>query len=142
MEVSSGSACWRALACSEASASCHASAASYRFSKDVGVLAVIETELKLREIQGQILLADVVISPDHAALEQTPEVFQVISVNFAAYIFALTMRHKFVLITLSVQVAIACVFVSCDQINLIADGVANEPVQGSRELAGRIWTAG
>ncbi len=53
------SARWRALACSEASASCYASAASYGISKDVGVLTVVEAELKLRQVQRQVFLADV-----------------------------------------------------------------------------------
>jgi hypothetical protein len=125
------SACWRALACSEAPASLCASAASYGFSKDVGVLAIVEPELELCEVERQILLADVMVGSDHAALEQAPEVFQVISVNFAAYIFTLTMCHKFVLIALSVQVAIPFVFIGRDQINLIAHGLADESVQGS-----------
>jgi len=70
MRIPIESACWRALACSEAPASYHASAASHRFPEDIGVLAVVETELKLREIQRQISLAHVVIGPHDSTLEQ------------------------------------------------------------------------
>jgi hypothetical protein len=57
MKIPIESACWRALACSEAPASCHASAASYGLSKDVGILAVVMAKLKFREIQRQIFTA-------------------------------------------------------------------------------------
>jgi hypothetical protein len=40
----------------EASASSDASAASYRFSKNIRVLAVVESELKLRKVQGRYFL--------------------------------------------------------------------------------------
>jgi hypothetical protein len=52
------SLCWRALACSEAPASCHASAPCYRQTEDVLSLAVIEPELKLVQVQRQILGAE------------------------------------------------------------------------------------
>jgi hypothetical protein len=61
-------ACWRAFACSEAPANCHASAACYRIRKDVSIVAIVEAELKLRQIGQEIGFADVVVSPDDAAL--------------------------------------------------------------------------
>src|SRR5260370_37118678 len=98
---------WRALACSEASASYYASAASYGFSKDVGVLAVVKTELKLREVQRQIFLADVMIGSNHSALEQAPKVFQIVSMHFAAHILARAMADRFMGITDRFEIAIA-----------------------------------
>jgi hypothetical protein len=62
-------ACWRALACSEARASYCASAASYRLSKDVFVVPIVESELELREVQQQIFFAHVMISADNSALQ-------------------------------------------------------------------------
>src|SRR5713226_3992988 len=73
-----GSAC---APCAEASASSDASASCYRFSKDVFVLAVVVAELKLREVQRKVFLADMVIAADDSALEQTPEVLDVIGMN-------------------------------------------------------------
>src|SRR5216683_2258727 len=53
----------------EAPASSDASASCYRLAENVGILAVIETELKLCEIERQIFLAYVVISADDSTLE-------------------------------------------------------------------------
>jgi hypothetical protein len=36
--------------------------------EDVGVVAIVETELKLRQIKREIFLADVVIGSDYPAL--------------------------------------------------------------------------
>jgi len=43
--------------------------------ENIGVLAIVEAELKLREIERQIFFAHVVIRPDDPALEQRPERF-------------------------------------------------------------------
>jgi hypothetical protein len=75
------SVCWRLCACSEALASLGASAASYRLSKDIVIVPIIESELEFREIQRQVLLAYVMVRPDHTAFEQAPEVFQVIIIS-------------------------------------------------------------
>src|ERR1700694_1382228 len=87
-------ACWRALACSEAPASLCASAASYRFSKDVFIVPVVETDLELREIQGKLFLAYMMVRPDDAPFEQAPERFDVVGMDFTAHVFAFAMRHK------------------------------------------------
>ena len=131
------SACWRALACSEAPASLCASAASYCLPKDVGVPAIVETELKLREIQGQIFLAHVMIGADDSPLEPAPEIFQVISVHLAAHVFASAVRHKFVLVALSVQVAIARMFIGRDQIHFVANRFADEPIISAAAVRSR-----
>jgi hypothetical protein len=111
---------WRALACSEAHASYYASAASYGFSKDVRVLAVVEPELKLREVQRQIFLADVMIGANNAALQQAPEVFQIVGMDFAAHVLARAMADRFVVVAECFEIAIAPVLVGSDQINLVA----------------------
>src|ERR1700687_350483 len=125
------SARWRALACSEAPASCCASAASHGFSKDVGVLAIVESELKFREVKGQVLLGDMMIGSDNAALEQAPEVFQIVSMHFAAHILARAMADRFMAIAKCFEIAIATMLISGDQINFIADRLTDEPIQGS-----------
>ncbi len=122
-------ACWYdagAPASSDASASC------YGFPKDVGILAVVVTELKLREVQGQILLAYVVKTAHDAALEQAPERFDVVGVDLAPHVLASRVRYGVVLITYRFQVVIAAMLVCCDQINLVAHGSAHETIQGGR----------
>jgi hypothetical protein len=69
MAVPTESVCWRAFACSESCASCHASAASHSFLEDIGIHTIIESELKLREAQGKIFSAYVVIGADCSALQ-------------------------------------------------------------------------
>jgi hypothetical protein len=128
-------ACWRALDCSEAPASCHASAASYRLSKDVGILAVVVAELKFREVKRQIFLADVVIRPDDSALEQSPEGIERLSMNLTAHVLALHVINGHVR-EHAVQVLIAYVLIGCDQCNFVADCFADESFQRSR---GRIF---
>ena len=86
------SACWNDA---EASASSDASASYYRCPEDIGILATVVTELKLVQIQRQIFLAYVVISADDAALQQRPEVFNVVGMDLAAHIFALAVAYYF-----------------------------------------------
>jgi hypothetical protein len=72
-------ACWPLDA--EAAASVANSASCYDQIEDVGVLAVVETEGKLIEIQRQIILADVMVCANHATLEQRPERFDVVGMD-------------------------------------------------------------
>jgi hypothetical protein len=67
-------ACWNDA---EASASSDASASCYGAPKDVRVFTIVESELKFREVERQILLAHVMVRPDHATLEQAPEVIDI-----------------------------------------------------------------
>lgn len=46
-----------------------------QIGEHVLVLSIVEPERKLVQVEGQIFRADVVICPDHAALEQRPERF-------------------------------------------------------------------
>jgi hypothetical protein len=129
MQTSIESARWRRSQIAETFASVRVSAPSYSLAEDVGFVAVVEPKLKLREVQRQILLTNMVIGTDDATLEQAPEVFKIVRVNLAAHIFTLAMRHKFVFVALSVQVAISAMLIGCDQINLLADGVADESIK-------------
>jgi hypothetical protein len=82
--------CWRPGACSEAPASQRTSASGprYRLAEDIGFTAVIVAELKLGQVERQILLADMMKATHDAALEETPERFQIVGVDFAANILA------------------------------------------------------
>jgi hypothetical protein len=116
----------------EASASSVASASCYGRAENICVLAVIMAELELREVKWKVLLADVVVVPDDSALEQTPEVLNVVRMNLSAYIFAVSVRNRFMRISESVQVVITGVLVRGDQINLVAHSFADEEVKCGR----------
>jgi len=66
---------WRRFRSTEAPASrCDsASGPRYRLAKDIGIVAVVVTELKFGKVERQIFLAYVVVGADDAALEQRPE---------------------------------------------------------------------
>jgi hypothetical protein len=80
---------WRLSSLAETVASVRVSAACYRRSENVDVLAVVVAELKFRDVQRQILLADLVIGTDNAALEDAPEALNRVRVNRADDVFAL-----------------------------------------------------
>src|ERR1700689_2716569 len=77
---------WPCLA--EASASGLTSASCYHIEENILVVAIVETILKLREVQRQIFFAHVVIGAEHATLEQRPERFHRICVDLAAHVLA------------------------------------------------------
>src|SRR5215469_7429780 len=86
-------ACWRLDACSEASASYHASAACYRRTEDVLIFPVIVAKLELSKVQRQIFFAYMVEAPHNPAFQQAPERFDIVGMNFATNIFALAVAH-------------------------------------------------
>lgn len=78
-----------ALACAtaEAAASVATSASCKDCAEDVRVPAIIVAELKFLQVERQIGLTHVVVCTDDSAFEQTPERFQIIRMDLAAYIF-------------------------------------------------------
>jgi len=65
------------------------SASCCRFAENVGVLSVVKSELKLREVQRQILPADVVVRADDSAFRQCLESFDNVRVNNAAHVYVI-----------------------------------------------------
>lgn len=88
MRTPIGQVRWLRSQIAERFASACLSASCYRLAEDVGFLPVVETELELREVQREILLADVVEPADDAMFEQRPEPFDAVRMNHATYIFA------------------------------------------------------
>ena len=125
------SACWRALACSEAPASCHASAPSYRNSKDVFSLAIVESKLKFVQVERQVFLAYMMIGADDSALKQRPEAINILSVYFTAHILASGVSYRVMSIAQSAQGPIARRFIGRNQINLIAYRHLNKTIEGA-----------
>jgi len=130
MRIPIESACWRLCACSEAPASCCASAASYGLSKDVVIVPIIESELKFREVQRQVLPADVVVGADNAALQEAPEILDVVRVNLTANVFLGPVINCFVATNvIRHPLAIACTHVSRDQIHFLRNGLVDEAIE-------------
>ena len=126
-------ACWRLDACSEASASYHASALGPRYclTEYICLASVVVTKLKFCEVKRQIFLADMVKASHHAALEKAPERFQIIGVYLAANIFALAMAHRFMR-EIFFQETITGMFIGRDQIDYLTDGLADKRIKSDR----------
>jgi hypothetical protein len=62
---------------------CASSASADRSSEDVGIAAIVVSELKFRDIQRQVFCADFVEAADHAALEDRPEDFNCVRADRA-----------------------------------------------------------
>jgi hypothetical protein len=114
-----------AYATAEAAASVTTPAFSKDCPKDVGILAIVMTELKLRQVQRQIGLADVVIGADNSALQQTPEGFQIVRMDLAAHVFMrlvvyMLMRERLM------ELLIASGLIGREQADVWRYGLANE----------------
>jgi hypothetical protein len=111
-----------------------ASGPRYRLAEYVRLTAVIVAELKLSQVQREILLADMMEAPHHATLEETPKRFEIVGMNLSPYILASTVADGFVREILF-QEAIARMFVCGYQVNRFADGLAHECVERYRVCA-------
>src|ERR1035437_5149250 len=130
METPIEPARWRRSQIAETFASVRVSASCYRPAEYVRLVAIVEAETALREIQRQIFLADVVVGADDSALEQRPERFHRVCVDESAHVFAPAMIHGFVRKFLpSCEVLIAGVLISRDQFNLAADRFGHKPME-------------
>src|SRR5260370_5733005 len=74
---------WRRLQSNEARASRCASASTsrYRLAKNIGFFAVVEAELKLREVERQIFFAHALVAAHDATLEERPEALDAVRVD-------------------------------------------------------------
>jgi hypothetical protein len=119
--------------CPAEAASGMTSASCYHVKENVRILAIVKTILKFREVQRQIFLAHVVVSAEHSTLEQRPERFDAVRMDLAANVFAVAVLNDFVQHR-PFQVAIARVLIGRDQLNLVADSVADELSQWGQGL--------
>jgi hypothetical protein len=117
----------------EVSASSDASASCYGFTKNVRVLPVVVAELKLIQVQRKVLFADVVIGADNPALEQRPEAFDVVGMDFAANVLILRMLDGFVRQPARrLQIVITTMIVCRYEAHAVAYSLADESVQSFR----------
>lgn len=111
----------------EADASLCASAPSYGFPEDVGVIPVIIAERELCDVERQILRADFVERAHDAALQQRPKAVDRAGVDGTDNIFSIAMLNEGVRIVS--QSPVATVLVAGQQINLSRNCLANEALQ-------------
>lgn len=112
---------WHTACRAEAVASGASSTSCQDRLEKVGVLPIVMTELKLSQVDWKIF-ADVLIRAHDGALQERPERFDVLSVNLAAHVFALTVAHDFMLR----NEAIPRVFVGCDKAYIICHYFSHE----------------
>jgi hypothetical protein len=88
---------WRRSQIAETFASVRVSAPSYRFAENIGFVPIVESKLKLIQIQRQIFLADVMVRSDDATLQQRPERFHCVCMRDASYVLASRMINELML---------------------------------------------
>ena len=110
---------WR-ICPAEAGASGASSASCYNLVENVRVLPIVETEGKFVQVERQVLAADVVVSADHATLEQAPERFNIVGVDVAANINAVAVADDFVRIVGNLP--IGRMLIGRQQTHLVGDG--------------------
>jgi hypothetical protein len=92
---------------------------------------MIVAKLKLRQIQRQILFADMVEAAHSPALQKRPERFDVVGMNLATDVFALTVAHGLVWNAARLEPAITGVFISSYQVYIVTDSSTHKAIQRS-----------
>lgn len=106
------------------------SASLNRRPKDVGIPAIVIAELKFRNIEMQILFADLVIGPDDAALNERPKAFNRLCVDGADNVLMRAMVNCLVRISFLGKACVARSFVSAKQADLVRHGFIDEAGKG------------
>src|SRR5262249_7462140 len=118
---------WGRRRVSEAVASSCASASCYRSTEDVCVVAIVVAELKLRNVQRQILGADLVERADDPALEDRPDAFNRLRMNRADNVFAGAVHHAFMRVF--AQALVGNVLIGRQQANPRRNRLSDETLQ-------------
>jgi hypothetical protein len=105
-----------------------ASAPRYRGLEDIGIRSIVVSKLKLRDVQRQVLPADLVEAVHDAALQQRPETIDGLRVHDAVNVLLLGMTDEAVR-EISFEVPITGMLIGDEQANVIGDRLANEAVQ-------------
>lgn len=96
-----------------------------RFAKDIGVFAVVISQLEFSDIERQIFLVHFMGAADDATLEGRPEALDDIRVDVAVNVFPRRVSENFVWI-FGLEPAIAPPFVSGKQAQLVRHGLVDE----------------
>jgi len=123
---------WPLSSLAETVTSDHASAACYRGSENIGVVAVVVAELKFGDVQRHIFGANLVEGANNAALQDRPETLNRVRVNRADNVLMRVVIDLLVREFLFQIVAIAGPRVGCQQANLVGNGLIDEFEHGFR----------
>src|SRR5207249_7451227 len=111
-----------AISAAEASGVSDASASCYGVPENILVLAVVEPEGKLVQVERQILPADVMERAHDSPLQQAPEAVDVAGVNRSPNVLASGVAHGPMSIAKPAEFRVALVLVGSYQRYFIADG--------------------
>lgn len=105
-----------------------ASATRYRSTENVGVFSIVVAELKLSDVQRQVLFADLVESAHDATFQQRPKTIDGLSVNRADDVFVESVPNEGVR-KIFAEVPIAASVIGRQQADLVGYGFTNETFQ-------------
>lgn len=98
-----------------------------RRSENIIVEPIVIFELTFRDIEWEILAADLVIAADDAALEDTPKTFNRIRVDRANYVLPSGVPHPAMLIF--IEPIVNAAFVGCQQTNFVGNDFAHKSIR-------------
>ena len=114
----------------------HASAAAcsafcYDGRKDIGVLPIVMTERKFRQVQREIVFRDIVERTNHTAFQQAPESLDIIGMHVASDILFPGMMHRVVGTSRKcfIDIRIARSFIGGDKGNVLIHGLLHKVLQ-------------
>jgi hypothetical protein len=98
---------------------------AYRCPEDVIVMAVVILELRLSDVQGEVLGRNLVVAANDGPLEQTPEALNRVRVDSADNVLLFAVNHRAVREML-VQMGVTVMVIGRQQGNLIAANEVDE----------------
>src|SRR6476660_9749910 len=120
----SRSAGWPA---SDSCPSCRPSGCADGRAEDIRVVPVVVTEREFVEVEREILLRNLVVRADHAALEERPEAIEVRGMDVPTDVLAGRVVHALVFrVRAVVRVRVLLVVVGRDERHLVGDRLAHE----------------
>jgi len=98
-------------------------------AEDIGIFAIVVSELKLSHVQMQILFADLVKRADDTALQDRPKTLDGLRMNRAVNVLVRSMVNDAMRIPLLGEAIVARPVIGAEQANLMRDGFVDERAQ-------------
>jgi hypothetical protein len=95
-------------------------------SEDVGVVPIVISELKFRDVQREIFAAYLVITAHNAALNQRPEALNRVGVDRADNVLAKLVIDNAVTVSVAGEIAVAGIGVGAEQADFVGNGFSYE----------------
>jgi hypothetical protein len=118
----------RRQALAESEAKAWSAAAGYQQVEHLGIVAMIVAEGELSQIERQILPGEMMKAAHHAALEQGPEGFDAVGVDYALYVFMIAMADNFMWV-FGFELAIGGMLVSGQQCHAGRNHLTNKAIE-------------